>query len=449
MGQESEELRADIERRRESMTGTIDAIEDRVVPGRIIERRRQAAREWVGGVRDRVMGPPQTLKHQASSAADRMGEGMSQMTDKISDAPAQLQQATAGSPLIAGAVAFGIGALIAAVLPRNGAGTTSHPGGAASGGRGDRRAQGRGATRPRDREGLGTGGRRRAQGVGKRSCATGRRPSQGRRPTTERHHGNRGPIGVLRVMARRRRPGAILLGRRAESQAISECSRVVTARLVGFEGVAMRVRRCDATRPTRAPYEVEPLVHPGRVRAPGRAGVARIDLDRQCLRLRAGARVADRRTGRCGRDPFHDRRVDGVARRAGPHHHDGRRAARDGSVLARIVQTFLRDKPSQIAVGLFIATFVHAMLALREVHFDDGGSVPGLADPRRLCARGRQRGRARVVRPPHRPIAARLGVDRARRHPTPADCSTRSIPSDCDASADRPRTSSRLPAPES
>ena len=31
--------------------------------------------------------------------------------------PAQLQQATAGSPLIAGAVAFGIGALIAAVLP--------------------------------------------------------------------------------------------------------------------------------------------------------------------------------------------------------------------------------------------------------------------------------------------------------------------------------------------
>ena len=74
MGQESEELRADIERRRESMTGTIDAIEDRVVPGRIIERRRQAAREWVGGVRERVMGPPQTIKHQASSAADRVGE---------------------------------------------------------------------------------------------------------------------------------------------------------------------------------------------------------------------------------------------------------------------------------------------------------------------------------------------------------------------------------------
>jgi len=99
------------------MTGTIDAIEDRVVPGRIIERRRQAVRGWVGGVRERVMGPPQTLKQQASSAADRVGEGMSHMSDAISGTPAQLQQATAGSPLIAGAVAFGIGALIAAVLP--------------------------------------------------------------------------------------------------------------------------------------------------------------------------------------------------------------------------------------------------------------------------------------------------------------------------------------------
>jgi uncharacterized membrane protein len=50
-----------------------------------------------------------------------------------------------------------------------------------------------------------------------------------------------------------------------------------------------------------------------------------------------------------------------------------------GQFSPRIVQTFLRDKPSQIAVGLFIATFVHAMLTLREVRFADGGSVPGLS----------------------------------------------------------------------
>ena len=41
-----------------------------------------------------------------------------------------------------------------------------------------------------------------------------------------------------------------------------------------------------------------------------------------------------------------------------------------GQFSPRIVQTFLRDKPSQIAIGLFVATFAHAMLALREVRFD-------------------------------------------------------------------------------
>jgi uncharacterized membrane protein len=48
-----------------------------------------------------------------------------------------------------------------------------------------------------------------------------------------------------------------------------------------------------------------------------------------------------------------------------------------GQFSPRIVQTFLRDKPSQIAVGLFIATFVHSMLTLREIR--GSGTVPGLS----------------------------------------------------------------------
>jgi hypothetical protein len=117
VGQESEELRADIEQRRESMSETIDAIEDRVVPGRIIERKRQAAREWTGGLRDRVMGSAHSVGDQAGTAADRLSGGVSQAADKVSQAPEQLQRATAGSPLIAGAIAFGVGALVAALLP--------------------------------------------------------------------------------------------------------------------------------------------------------------------------------------------------------------------------------------------------------------------------------------------------------------------------------------------
>ena len=47
----------------------------------------------------------------------------------------------------------------------------------------------------------------------------------------------------------------------------------------------------------------------------------------------------------------------------------------------RIVQRVLQDKPSQLAIGLFVATFVHAILALREVSTESAGGekVPGLA----------------------------------------------------------------------
>ena len=51
-----------------------------------------------------------------------------------------------------------------------------------------------------------------------------------------------------------------------------------------------------------------------------------------------------------------------------------------GQFSPRIVQRILRDKPSQVAIGLFVATFVHAILALREVtnEGDGTGQVPGI-----------------------------------------------------------------------
>jgi len=50
-----------------------------------------------------------------------------------------------------------------------------------------------------------------------------------------------------------------------------------------------------------------------------------------------------------------------------------------GQFSPRIVQRILRDKPSQFAIGLFVATFVHAILTLREVSTGAGGHVPGIA----------------------------------------------------------------------
>src|SRR5918994_7781650 len=50
-----------------------------------------------------------------------------------------------------------------------------------------------------------------------------------------------------------------------------------------------------------------------------------------------------------------------------------------GQFSPRIVQTFLQNRPSQFAIGLFVATFAHAMLTLREVQFEGDGQVPGVA----------------------------------------------------------------------
>lgn len=50
-----------------------------------------------------------------------------------------------------------------------------------------------------------------------------------------------------------------------------------------------------------------------------------------------------------------------------------------GQFSPRIVQRILEDKPSQLAIGIFVGTFAHAVLALREVQTDGDGAVPGLA----------------------------------------------------------------------
>lgn len=53
-----------------------------------------------------------------------------------------------------------------------------------------------------------------------------------------------------------------------------------------------------------------------------------------------------------------------------------------GQFSPRIVQRLLRDRPSQFAIGLFVATFVHTLLAIREVDLGsdkDAGHVPGVA----------------------------------------------------------------------
>jgi len=114
MGQSAEELTSQIEDTRDRMAGNLDTLQDRVSPSAIVERRKQAARDRVTSVKDKVMGSAQSAKDSVSSAASSATSGVSGTGSNVaSTAQGQIQ----GAPLAAGLVAFGTGVVLASLLP--------------------------------------------------------------------------------------------------------------------------------------------------------------------------------------------------------------------------------------------------------------------------------------------------------------------------------------------
>jgi uncharacterized protein YjbJ (UPF0337 family) len=125
MGQSTEELNVEIEQTRQSMTANVDALQDRVSPSAIVERRKQAARGRMLGVRDKVMGSAQSARSSASggvsstvgSTKDSASGAVDSVRGTASDAVSGAQDKVQGAPLAAGLVAFGAGMIVAALIP--------------------------------------------------------------------------------------------------------------------------------------------------------------------------------------------------------------------------------------------------------------------------------------------------------------------------------------------
>lgn len=125
MAERTTELRRDIEDTRERMTGTMDAIGDRVSPGRVVERRVTKVRAATTRVRDQVMGAPRSavgsVRDGAGSAGSSVGDAassaVSTVGEQVQQAPQRITEGTQGNPLAAGAVAFGLGVLIGSMAP--------------------------------------------------------------------------------------------------------------------------------------------------------------------------------------------------------------------------------------------------------------------------------------------------------------------------------------------
>jgi hypothetical protein len=103
MGTSTEELSSDIARTRQELAQDVDALQDKVSPTAILERRKSAVRDRWSATKDKVMGSGQGATQGVSSATSSAG---SAIEDRVE-----------GSPLAAGLVAFGAGVVIAGLIP--------------------------------------------------------------------------------------------------------------------------------------------------------------------------------------------------------------------------------------------------------------------------------------------------------------------------------------------
>ena len=121
MGATAEELKYDIDRQRADLERDFDMIGDKVSPRRMVERRTDAAKSRIRRMRDAVMGTVEgvqgSVQDGGSSVRDKAGDLASGAGHMVTSAPDRIEHGTQGNPLVAGAVAFGFGLLVATVLP--------------------------------------------------------------------------------------------------------------------------------------------------------------------------------------------------------------------------------------------------------------------------------------------------------------------------------------------
>jgi hypothetical protein len=103
MGTSTEELNDDIARTRAELSQDVDALQDKVSPTAILERRKSAVRDRWTSAKDKVMGSGQSAGQGVSSATTNAGSAIEERVD--------------GSPLAAGLMAFGAGLVIAGLIP--------------------------------------------------------------------------------------------------------------------------------------------------------------------------------------------------------------------------------------------------------------------------------------------------------------------------------------------
>lgn len=114
-------IRRQIEDTRGNLSYEVDALNEKVNPSRVVDRRVDKAKGTVTGLKDKVFGAAQDTGSQlgsgTSNATGTAQNAASNAKDAVQQAPDKLQRQAQGNPLAAGLIAFGVGWLVSSLLP--------------------------------------------------------------------------------------------------------------------------------------------------------------------------------------------------------------------------------------------------------------------------------------------------------------------------------------------
>ena len=118
-------IRAQIEDTRANLSYEVDALNEKVNPTRVVDRRVGKAKSTVTGLKDKVFGAAHDTTDHASGTASNVTSNVSgsvqgaasSAVGAVQSAPDTIQRQTQGNPLAAGLIAFGVGWLVSSLLP--------------------------------------------------------------------------------------------------------------------------------------------------------------------------------------------------------------------------------------------------------------------------------------------------------------------------------------------
>ncbi|WP_222193096.1 DUF3618 domain-containing protein [Modestobacter italicus] len=114
-------IRRQIEDTRANLSYDVDALNEKVNPTRVMDRRVGKAKSGVSSLKDKVFGAAHDTRDQvgqhASSAQGSAQDAAHNAMGAVQQAPETIQRQAQGNPLAAGMIAFGVGWLVSSLLP--------------------------------------------------------------------------------------------------------------------------------------------------------------------------------------------------------------------------------------------------------------------------------------------------------------------------------------------